>query len=196
MGTVSKLYVSNNTWIYVHIKRNLTKFQLQFQLQLLRVSTPIPTPTPASLLNINFNSNSNSGSFNFNSNSNKSLMNINSNSNSGGFNSNSNSNSRVDPNPDLDAFQTSSTHFYCDYQISDRIYCLIPVIRVHKICLFCLICGACFKKCQAHFLKFYVKMQGFIHKLCTNGTQINEMPRKIKFGGHFSLFIHVYEIYF
>ena len=79
MGTVSKLYVSNNTWIYVYMK-NLTKFQLQFQLQLLRVSTPIPTPTlgvstptptPASLLNIN--SNSNSGSFNSNSNSGKSL---------------------------------------------------------------------------------------------------------------------------
>ena len=69
MGTVSKLYVPNNTWIYVCIK-NLTKFQLQFQLS--RLSTPIPTPgvstptpTPASLLNIN--SNSNSGSFNSNS---------------------------------------------------------------------------------------------------------------------------------
>ena len=71
MGTVSKLYVSNNTWIYVYIKKTFTKFQLQFQL--LRVSTPIPTPTPgvstptptpASLLNINSNSrsfNSNSG---------------------------------------------------------------------------------------------------------------------------------------
>ena len=73
MGTVSKLYVSNNTWIYVYIKKNFTKFQLQFQLP--RVSTPIPTPTPgvstptptpASLLNIN----SNSRSFNSNSNSN------------------------------------------------------------------------------------------------------------------------------
>ena len=73
MGTVSKLYVSNNTWIYVYIK-NLTKSQIQFQLP--RVSTPIPTPTPgvstptptpASLLNINSNSNSNSGSFNSNS---------------------------------------------------------------------------------------------------------------------------------
>ena len=76
MGTVSKLYVSNNTWIYVYIKK-ITKFQLQFQLP--RVSTPIPTPTPgvstptptpASLLNINSNSNSNSRSFNSNSNSN------------------------------------------------------------------------------------------------------------------------------
>ena len=63
MGTVSKLIVSNSTWIYI---KNL-------------VSTPIPTPTPgvstptptpASLLNINSNSNSNSGSFNSNSNSN------------------------------------------------------------------------------------------------------------------------------
>ena len=75
----SKLYVSNNPWIYVYIK-NLTKFQLQFQPQLPRVSTPTPgvstptpTPTPASLLNINSNSNSNSGSFNSNSNSGKSL---------------------------------------------------------------------------------------------------------------------------
>ena len=106
MGTVSKLYVSNNTWIYVYMKKtwqnfnsnsnsNSREFQLQFQLQLqefqlqlqLRqvswISTPTPTPgvstptpTPASLLNIN------------------------SNSNSGGFNSNSNSNSGVDPNPD------------------------------------------------------------------------------------------------
>ena len=106
MGTVSKLYVSNNTWIYVHvyIKKNLTKFQLQFQLQLPRVSTPIPTPTPgvstptptpANLLNINSNSNSNSNSGGFNSNSN---------SNSGvgvGVEPNSNSNSGVDPNPDL-----------------------------------------------------------------------------------------------
>ena len=53
MGTVSKLYVSNNTWIYVYIKK------------LDKISTPIPTPTPES-----FNSNSNSGSFNSNSNSN------------------------------------------------------------------------------------------------------------------------------
>ena len=78
MGTVSKLYVSNNTWIYVYIK-NFTKFQLQFQpprvstpipTPTLGVSTPTPTPTPASLLNINSNSNSNSRSFNSNSNSN------------------------------------------------------------------------------------------------------------------------------
>ena len=103
MGTVSKLYVSNNTWIYVYIKKTLQnlnsnsnswEFQLQFQLQLrefqlqlqLRqvswISTPTPTPgvstptpTPAN------------------------LQNINSNSNSGGFNSNSNSG--VDPNPEL-----------------------------------------------------------------------------------------------
>ena len=60
MGTVSKLYVSNSTWIYT---KNL-------------VSTPIPTPTPGvstptptptSLSNINSNSNSNSGSLNSNS---------------------------------------------------------------------------------------------------------------------------------
>ena len=55
MGTVSKLYVSNNTWIYVYIKK------------LDEISTLIPTPTPKSF---NSNSNSNSGSFNSNSNSN------------------------------------------------------------------------------------------------------------------------------
>ena len=53
MGTVSKLYVSNNTWIYVYIKKND------------KISTPILTPTPES-----FNSNSNFNSGNFNSNSN------------------------------------------------------------------------------------------------------------------------------
>ena len=53
MGTVSKLYVSNNTWIYVYIKK------------LDKISTPIPTPE-----SFNSNSNSNSGSFNSNSNSN------------------------------------------------------------------------------------------------------------------------------
>ena len=60
MGTVSKLYVSNNTWIYVYIK-NLTKFQLQFQLPRVStpiptpgVSTPTPTPTPASLLTLEY----------------------------------------------------------------------------------------------------------------------------------------------
>ena len=42
MGTVSKLYVSNNTWIYVYIKK------------LYKISSPIPTPE-------SFNSNSNSG---------------------------------------------------------------------------------------------------------------------------------------
>ena len=47
--------VSNNTWIYVYIKK------------LDKISTPIPTPTPESF---NSNSNSNSGSFNSNSNSN------------------------------------------------------------------------------------------------------------------------------
>ena len=47
MGTVSKLYVSNNTWIYVYIKKPLQNF--------------------------NSNSNSNSGSFNSNSISGKSL---------------------------------------------------------------------------------------------------------------------------
>ena len=56
MGPVSKLYISNNTWIYVHIKK-LDKF-----------STPIPSPE-----SFNSNSNSNSGSFNSNSNSGKSL---------------------------------------------------------------------------------------------------------------------------
>ena len=55
MGTVTKLYVSNNTWIYVYMKK------------LDKISTPIPTPTPESF---NSNSNSNSGSFNSNSNSN------------------------------------------------------------------------------------------------------------------------------
>ena len=44
-------YVSNNTWIYVYIKK------------LHKILTPIPTPE-------SFNSNSNSGSFNSNSNSN------------------------------------------------------------------------------------------------------------------------------
>ena len=114
--------VSNNTWIYVYIKKtwqnfnsnsnsNSREFQLQFQLQLRefqlqlqlqlqlrpisRISTPTPgvsTPTPTPTP--------------------ASLLNINSNSNSGGFNSNSNSgvgvgvepnsnsNSGVDPNPD------------------------------------------------------------------------------------------------
>ena len=113
MGTVSKLYVSNNIWIYVYINfflqnfnsnSNSWEFQLQFQLrefqlqlQLRQVSwistlTPTPTPgvstptpTPANLQNIN--SNSNSGGFN-------------SNSNSGvGVEPNSNPNSGVDPNP-------------------------------------------------------------------------------------------------
>ena len=55
MGTVSKLYVSNNTWIYVYIKK------------IDKISTPILTPTPESF---NSNSNSNSGNFNSNSNSN------------------------------------------------------------------------------------------------------------------------------
>ena len=50
--------VSNNTWIYVYIKK------------LDKISTPIPTPTPTNLQNIN--SNSNSGSFNSNSNSDQS----------------------------------------------------------------------------------------------------------------------------
>ena len=53
MGTVSKLCVSNNTWIYVYIKK------------LYKISTPIPTPE-----SFNSNSNPNSGSFNSNSNSN------------------------------------------------------------------------------------------------------------------------------
>ena len=120
IGTVSKLYVSNNTWIYVYIKKtwqnfnsnsNSREFQLQFQLQLrefqlqlqLRqvswISTPTPTPTPgvstptptpASPLNIN--SNSNSGGFNSNSNSNSGV--------GVEVEPNSNSNSGVDPNPD------------------------------------------------------------------------------------------------
>ena len=53
MGTVSKLYVSNNTLIYVYIKK------------LDKILTPIPTPE-----SFNSNSNSNSGSFNSNSNPN------------------------------------------------------------------------------------------------------------------------------
>ena len=57
MGTVSKWYVSNNTWIYVHV----------YIKKLDKISTPIPTPIPESF---NSNSNSNSGSFNSNSNSN------------------------------------------------------------------------------------------------------------------------------
>ena len=118
--------VSNNTWIYVYIKKtwqnfnsnsnsNSREFQLQFQLQLRkfqlqlqlrpisRISTPTPgvstpTPTPASLLNIN--SNSNSGGFNSNSNSG---VGVEPNSNSGvgvGVGVEPNSNSGVDPNPD------------------------------------------------------------------------------------------------
>ena len=83
MGTVSKLYVSNNTWIYVIVYvKKIDKISTPITTP--RVSTPIPTPTPgvstptptpASLLNINSNSNSNSnsGSFNSNSNSGKSL---------------------------------------------------------------------------------------------------------------------------
>ena len=63
MGTVSKLHVSNSTWIYI---KNLVSTPIQTPTP--GVSTPTPTPTPASLLNIN--SNSNSGSFNPNSNSN------------------------------------------------------------------------------------------------------------------------------
>ena len=79
--------VSNNTWIYVYIKKldkistpsnsnsNSREFQLQFQLRefqlqlrpISRISTP--TPTPASLLNINSNSNSGGFNSNFNSNS-------------------------------------------------------------------------------------------------------------------------------
>ena len=120
MGTVSKLYVSNNTWIYVCIKKtwqnfnsnsNSQEFQLQFQLQLrefqlklkLRqvswISTPTPTPTPGvstptptpTPANLqNINSNSNSGGFNSNSNSNS------------GVGVEPNSNSGVDPNPGSD----------------------------------------------------------------------------------------------
>ena len=60
MGTVSMWYVSNNTWIYVHV----------YIKKLDKISTPIPTPIPESF---NSNSNSNSGSFNSNSNSGKSL---------------------------------------------------------------------------------------------------------------------------
>ena len=40
----------------------------------------------------------------------------------------------------LDAFWLAHHIFCCDYQISYRIHCLVPVIRVQKICLFCLIC--------------------------------------------------------
>ena len=119
MGTVSKLYVSNNTWIHVYIKKTLQnfnsnsnsrEFQLQFQLQLrefqlqlqlqLRqiswISTPTPTPgvstptpTPTPANLQNINSNSNSNSAGFNSNSN---------SNSG-VGVGVEPNSGVDPNP-------------------------------------------------------------------------------------------------
>ena len=117
MGTVSKLYVSNNTWIYVYIKKTLQnfnsnsnynsrEFQLQFQLQLrefqlqlqfqLRqvscLSTPTPTPTPG--VSTPTPTPTPASLLNINSNSN---------SNSGGFNSNSNSNSGVDSNPALGA---------------------------------------------------------------------------------------------
>ena len=134
MGTVSKLYVSNNTLIYVYIK-NLTKFQLQFQLQLrefqlqlqlqlrqvswistptptpgVSTPTPTPTPTPASLLNINSNSNSNSGGFNSNSNSNSGV--------GVGVEPNSNSNSGVDPNPDWS--QVLSWEWRCSWSSTDR----------------------------------------------------------------------------
>ena len=67
MGTVSKLYVSNNTWIYVYIKKTWQTFNSN------STSREFQLPTPASLLNINSNSNSNSRSFNSNSNSGKSL---------------------------------------------------------------------------------------------------------------------------
>ena len=53
MGTISKLYVSKNTCIYVYIEK------------LYKISTLIPTPE-----SFNSNSNSNSRSFNSNSNSN------------------------------------------------------------------------------------------------------------------------------
>ena len=116
MGTVSKLYVSNNTWIYVCIKKtwqnfnsnsNSQEFQLQFQLQLrefqlqlqlqLRqvswISTPTPTPTPG----VSTPTPTPANLQNINSNSN-------SNSNSGGFNSNSGVGVGVDPNPAHNAF--------------------------------------------------------------------------------------------
>ena len=119
VGTVSKLYVSNNTWIYVYIKKQISnsnsksrEFQLQFQLQLREfqlqlqllqvswISTPTPwvstpIPTPANLQNIN----SNSGGFNSNSNSGVGV----------GVEPNSNSNSGVDPNPAQHVFQPALT---------------------------------------------------------------------------------------
>ena len=80
MSTVSKLYVSNKTWIYVYMQEKLDK-----------ISTPIPTPTPESF---NSNSNFNSGSFNSNSNSNP-----------GSFNSNSNSGKSLEYQLQLRRFQ-------------------------------------------------------------------------------------------
>ena len=110
--------VSNNTWIYVYIKKtwqnfnsnsnsNSREFQLQFQLQLRkfqlqlqlqlrpisRISTPTPTPgvstpTPTPASLLNINSNSNSNSGGFNSNSNSGV----------GVGVEPNSNSGVDPN--------------------------------------------------------------------------------------------------
>ena len=124
MGTVSKLYVSNNTWIYVCIKKTwqnfnsnsnsqefqlqfqLQEFQLQLQLQLRQVSwisTPTPTPTPGVSIPTPTPTPANLQNINSNSNSNSGGFNSNSNSNSGvgvGVEPNSNSNSGVDPNPE------------------------------------------------------------------------------------------------
>ena len=147
MGTVSKLYVSNNTWIYVYMTKtwqnfnsnsnsNSREFQLQFQLQLqefqlqlqLRqvswISTPTPTPgvstptpTPASLLNIN--SKSNSKSFNSNSNSNSGV--------GVGVEPNSNSDSGVDPNPDrIAVWSISSLGPFCWRVLSDCAVTWVP----------------------------------------------------------------------
>ena len=137
MGTVSRLYVSNNTWIYVYIKKTLQnfnsnsnsrefhlqfqlqlrEFQLQLQLQLRQVSwisTPTPTPTPGVSTPTPTPTPANLQNINSNSNSNSGGFNSNSNSNSGvgvGVEPNSNSNSGVDPNPDREAYIFTASRF-------------------------------------------------------------------------------------
>ena len=123
--------VSNNTWIYVYIKKTwqnfnsnsnsnsrefqlqfqLRKFQLQLQLQLRpisRISTPTPTPTPG--VSTPTPTPTPASLLNINSNSNSNSGGSNSNSNSGvgvGVEPKSNSNSGVDPNPVPDSTKPS-----------------------------------------------------------------------------------------